>query len=263
MTSQRLRPVAHRVAELPLRGRSTSLATRVYWPAGIVDMGVGSAARRSPALVVLVPEGAGESDAARADALSHGLCASAGVVVLTLLRRPGPDVEIDALRDASSAVEWSADHAGELGADGGRLVVAGRATGAALAAAVARQAAERGWPEIVRQVLIGPDTDRPDGGPPPCGPGLAPATVVTIEPAGGGAGAARADLATRLRRAGVRIDELRYLGLPPGEPAWAPWSGAADLVVTDLARSLQHRLGLPPTAATRSLTDHHGELCKP
>jgi hypothetical protein len=206
---------------------------------------------------VLVPEGAAEADAARADALSHGLCATTGVVVLAVLRRRGPGVGIDPLRDASAAVDWSADHAGELGADGGRLVVAGWAAGAALAAAVARQAAERGWPEIVRQVLIGPDADRPDGGPPPPPPpprpGVAPATVVTIEPAGEVATAARPDVATRLRRAGARIDELRYLGLPRDEPTWNPWSGAADLVVTDLARSLQHRLGLPPTAATRSV----------
>jgi hypothetical protein len=239
------------------------MPTRVYWPAGGVDIGADTGARRSPALIVLLPEGVADADAARADALSHGLCAITGVVVLALLRRRGRGVEHDALRDASSAVDWSADHAGELGADAGRLVVAGWAAGAALAAAVAWHAVERGWPEIVRQVLIGPDAGRPDRRPPRWRPGAAPATVVTIGPGAHVAGGARPDVATRLRRAGARIDELRYLGLPPGEPTWRPWSGTAELVVTDLARSLQHRLGLPPTAATRPLTAHHGEPVVP
>jgi hypothetical protein len=73
---------------------------------------------------------------------------------------------------------------------------------------------------------------------------------VAVDPGDDGAACA-----ARLRQAGVRVDELRYEGLPPGDLTWAPWGSAADLVVTDLARALQHRLALPPTAATEIVVD--------
>jgi hypothetical protein len=262
------RPSAHRVADMQLRGRVAPLATRLYWPAPYADTRVGMDVAWPPALLVVLPSVGAAGDAERVDVLSHGLCASAGVVVLTLLRLPnghGDDAVVDtgALRDAGTALGWAADHAAELGADPGRLVIAGWATGAVLAAAVARHASEQGWPEIARQVLICPD--RWVGGPQGSLAGVAPATVVTIEPGGGVTVDAGPSLVTRLRRAGLRVDELRYEGLPPGEPAWTRWSDAAQLVMADLARSLQHRLGMPPTPATWLFIDdsHDREVGAP
>jgi acetyl esterase/lipase len=153
----------------------------------------------------------------------------------------------DALGAARTTVDWAADHAAELGADPRRLVVAAWGTGAGLAAAVARHACEQGWPPLARQVLICPGQEVPV---PVGGAGMAPATVVAIDP---GPGDGRHDpgrYAARLRGAGVRVDELRYDGLRPTDLTWEPWSAGADLLVRDLARSLQHRLGLPPTPAT-------------
>jgi acetyl esterase/lipase len=249
------RPPVHRVAGMQLRGRAAPLATRVYWPAPCPADGHRLTPPRLPALpalLVLLPGVGAAGDRDRLDALARGLCTAGGLVVLALL--PATDAgagdEATALRDARTTLDWAADHAAELGADGDRLVVAGWASGAVRAAVVAQHACDDGWPPIARQVLICPEAL-----PPAVGAGAAPATVVTV-----GSGDDVVDMATsgcgaRLRRAGLRVDELRYEGLAGGEPGWAPWSGAADLVVADLARSLQHRLGLPPTEATRLVAD--------
>jgi acetyl esterase/lipase len=239
------RPPVHRVADLQLRGRAAPLATRVYWPAPCPTGSAAAATTRRTALVVLV----GGSDLDRTDALARGLSTATGAVVQALLPRHAGGDGSAALQDAGIALGWAADHAAELGADPRRLVVAGWAAGAGLAAAVAQHACEQGWPEIARQVLLCPDpvATVPDG---PLAR-VAPATVVTTGTFGTtGAAVDRPSFGSRLRRAGVRVDELRYEGLPPAEPCWIPWTAAAELVVADLARSLQHRLGLPPTAAT-------------
>jgi hypothetical protein len=252
------RSPANRVADMPLRGRVGPLATRVYWPAPCLDTRVGVDAAEPSALLLLVPGAGAAGDEDQVDALSHGLCVSTGAVVLTLLPSPGgpggdPVVDTAALRDAGTALDWAADHAAELGADAARLVVAGWATGARLAAAVARHAYEQGWPEIARQVLICPD--RRVGGAPGSLTGIAPATVVTVGSGAGVAPDAGPDPATLLRRAGVPVDELRYEGLAPGQPAWSPWSDAAERVMADLARSLHHRLGGPPARSTPLVVD--------
>jgi acetyl esterase/lipase len=254
MTSPRPRPPqlldpprlpVHRFADMQLRGRTAPLATRVYWPA---PLPASSPADRRPALLVLFPGSAGDAD--QADALSRGLCSYAGVVVLTLVGGPGgpggPGTD-DALGAARTTVDWAADHAAELGADPRRLVVAGWGTGACLVAAVAQHACEQDWPPIARQVLIGPDLEAPVS---VGGARMAPATVVTIGPGSRPGSDEAGRYAARLRGAGVRVDELRYEGLHADDLTWVPWSAGAELLVGDLARSLQHRLGLPPTSAT-------------
>jgi predicted dienelactone hydrolase len=54
----------------------------------------------------------------------------------------------------AEALEWGADHAAELGADPGHLILAGDHAGAGTVAALARQARDRGWPPIDHLVLI-------------------------------------------------------------------------------------------------------------
>ena len=51
-------------------------------------------------------------------------------------------------------LEWSADHAAELGADPNRLLLAGSGAGAAAAVVLALRARDRGWPCIARQLLV-------------------------------------------------------------------------------------------------------------
>jgi acetyl esterase len=103
-------------------------------------------------MVVLFP-GAGGLDAV--DPLCRGVCAQLGPVVLSVAcRSRAPDHRASGLEDATAAVQWAADHAAELGADAGRLLVAGVGTGAGLAAGVARRSRDDGWPPIMSQVSV-------------------------------------------------------------------------------------------------------------
>jgi acetyl esterase len=161
---------------------------------------------KTAALLVLLPDSGPEN----AEALCRELCSRAGVVVLLACVRLAPDREDPtALRDATTALEWAADHAGELYADPERLLIGGVGTGAAIAAALALNARDQRWPAIARQVLIRPDFAAY------AGPlratslaGVAPATVITS-----GRGA-RHDVGTRyaalLREAGVDVEELHH-----------------------------------------------------
>ena len=55
--------------------------------------------------------------------------------------------------DASSAIQWCADHGAELGGDPRRIILAGERSAAELVAALAREARDRGWPPIERTVV--------------------------------------------------------------------------------------------------------------
>ena len=208
----------HRTAGLWLRGPRRS---RVYWP------GPGTA----PALLVFFAVPGGLDGA---DTVCRGLCSLPGLVVLSA---PCRSASPAAVADARDATEWAADHAAELDADPGRLLVAGQGTGGGLAAAVSLHARDRRWPAIVRQVLIHPDLAGTAAGDPytsPCPAGVAPATVVT-----GDRDPLREDgrrYAARLRRAGVEVTELRHE---------APFLTSPARVLRDLADALRHSLEPP------------------
>jgi acetyl esterase len=84
--------------------------------------------------------------------------ASGSVVVSVEYRRPPETPFPGPLDDAVAATGWLAGHAGELGADASRLVVAGDSAGGNLAAAVARRLPDR----VARQVLVYPALAPPD-----------------------------------------------------------------------------------------------------
>jgi len=63
------------------------------------------------------------------------------------------------LEESYAALEWIADHADELGADGSRIAVAGNSVGGNLTAALALLARDRNGPQISYQVLLIPATD--------------------------------------------------------------------------------------------------------
>ena len=255
-----------------LRGPAGPLAARIYWPE-----------RRSggvPALLVFFHASgfvAGSLDTA--EALCRALCSRTGVVVLSVTYRTTPPHPYPAaFRDATAAVDWVADHAGELAADPARLLVAGEGAGGNLAAAVALHARDHGWPSPTRQVLIYPSLDARQDAPsyvehahaspnnaarmrryydrylpdaasaaePYASPlrvpsvvGVAPATVVTV-----GLDPLRDDgrrYAARLRSAGVPVQDLRYDGLAHGVLSRVG-DVAAGRVLTDLVRALN---GIP------------------
>jgi acetyl esterase/lipase len=66
---------------------------------------------------------------------------------------PGP------VEDCYAGLAWTADHAGELGIDPDRIVVAGGSAGGGLAAAVALLARDRGGPALLAQLLMCPMLD--------------------------------------------------------------------------------------------------------
>ncbi|QVQ50882.1 alpha/beta hydrolase fold domain-containing protein [Spiractinospora alimapuensis] len=94
------------------------------------------------------------------DPLCRLLAAEAGVVVVNVdyvlaPRHPFPSPP----RQAFEVVRWVAEHGAEHGWDGTRLTIGGQSAGGGIAAAVARQALERGGPEITLQALLYPVLD--------------------------------------------------------------------------------------------------------
>ena len=217
-----------RVADLRLRGAAGSIPVRVRWPR---SPGSGSA----PPVVVLLPDIApadGVEDAD--DALAHELCSRLGAVVLCVPwapRRPG------ALDRAEAALVWAGDHGAELGADPGRLVLAGRGAGAAVAAVLALRARDRGWPPIRRQVLILADAGahRPASDSPPPAPaaGGAPAAAILVVP-----GAGHSRCSEWLRAAGAAVEELCCADAP----AAAARTALAEPLLAGLVGSLRRAL---------------------
>jgi acetyl esterase len=217
---------SQRFAALQLRGAAGPLTAQVRWP------GAPGAGAPPPPLLLYF------GDAARpAPAVAPTLCAQAGVVVLAPRCRALHDAFWPAFCDAAAALEWAADHAAELGADGGRLLVAGHWRAARLAAALVIHARDHGWPRLMRQVLICPRLRAsPTGGggngsyvAPPlvaCA-GLAPATFLL--PRGSSPPDDGARYARRLALAGVAVEELHITGAP-------------ERGVEDLARLLRPHL---------------------
>ena len=215
-------PPGPRVADLQLRGRAGPLRTRVHWPPTTGEPVV------RPLLVTL--------PAAGADALWATVSDRTGVVVLAVSdTRVARVADEAALAEATTAVQWAADHADELHADPGRLLVGGEGRGAWLAAAVALEARDDGWPSVVGQLLVVTTTSDTAAGAARLGPqlrgpslaGVAPAIVVTI-----GDGPHEADArryASRLRDAGIRVDEIHHDG---------PVAGVAECLAPTLRRVL-------------------------
>jgi acetyl esterase len=90
----------------------------------------------------IVGAGGGAEEACRT------LSQDRGLLVLAVACRAG-------VRDAMTVLEWAAEHAAELGADPGLLLVAGQGAGGAVAAAVESQARAASWPAVA--LAAGPD----------------------------------------------------------------------------------------------------------
>ncbi|MEV0609610.1 alpha/beta hydrolase [Polymorphospora rubra] len=83
-----------------------------------------------------------------------------GAVVVSVDYRLAPEVNGTVLvDDCYHGLLWVAEHAGDLGVDPSRIIVAGASAGGGLAAGVTLMARDRGTPAIAAQVLIGPMLD--------------------------------------------------------------------------------------------------------
>jgi hypothetical protein len=175
------------VADLRLRFGQTRLPARVYLP-----LPAASAAEETPLVIWLTGRNG-------RDVLCRELSAAAVAVVLELGRREGGSAggcEV-------ATLGWAVEHARELGAHPDRLFVGGQLVGAALAARLAVDARDCGWPVVCRQVLVRPEFS--DSCPEPSEvAGTPPATIVTT----GSRRDAGSRYAASLRDAGVEVREL-------------------------------------------------------
>ena len=128
----------HRIADLQLRGSTSPVPVRVYWP--------GQAASQPVPVLVFCIVGAGAG--AQAEQTCRRLSEDHGLLVLGVRCLAGA-------HDGMTVLEWAAEHAAELGADPARLLVAGQGAGGAVATAVISQARAGGWPEAA--LAAGPD----------------------------------------------------------------------------------------------------------
>lgn len=92
--------------------------------------------------------------------LLRDLVVKSGQVGVFVEYTPLPQAKFPTQLDESyAALKWVAKHAGEFGADGSRIAVAGNSVGGDMAAAIALMAKDRGGPAIRYQVLLIPATD--------------------------------------------------------------------------------------------------------
>ena len=95
-----------------------------------------------------------------ADWLCSRVAAGVGGVVVSVEYRLAPVHPFPAaVEDCYAALEWAAAHAGELGADAGRLGVMGESAGGNLSAVACLLARDRSGPPIAHQALLYPSTD--------------------------------------------------------------------------------------------------------
>ena len=139
------------IADRTIPGPGGALGLRVYTPLG---------AGPFPLLVFLHGGGFVVCDLGTHDALCRNLCAGAGCVVASVDYRLAPEHRFPAAPDdCLAATRWAAEHAAELGADPGRVAVAGDSSGGTLAAVTALRARDEGGPRLAGQLLVYPSAD--------------------------------------------------------------------------------------------------------
>jgi acetyl esterase len=139
------------VRDRTVPGPAGDIRVRVYTPSG------GDAL---PVIVYFHGGGWVIGDLDVPDKPCRALANAAGAVVVSVDYRLAPEHRYPAAFDDCYAVTaWVAEHAADVGADAGKLAVAGDSAGGNLAAAVALAARDRGGPSIAAQLLVYPVTD--------------------------------------------------------------------------------------------------------
>ena len=143
-------PVAE-VAERTIPGPAGDLTVRIYTPFG-----------NGPFPVLTYFHGGGFvlCSLDSHDSICRVLTNAAHCTVVSVDYRLAPEAKFPSgPEDCFAATRWVAENANEIGADSGRLAIAGDSAGGALAAAVALMARDRGGPELVHQLLLCPVTN--------------------------------------------------------------------------------------------------------
>jgi acetyl esterase len=148
------------VENAAIPGPAGDIPVRIYHPLDPADSCMDTDAGL-PILVYFHGGGFVLCDLDSHDPCCRRLANGIGAVVVSVDYRLAPEHPYPAaVEDAWAATEWAAAHAGELGGDPARLVVAGDSAGGNLAAVVAMTARDRGGPTIAFQVLIYPVVDQ-------------------------------------------------------------------------------------------------------
>jgi acetyl esterase len=152
------KPDIARVSDLDMPGPGGSLGLRVYTPLGQGPF---------PLMVFFHGSGFVVCSLDTHDGMCRNLCAGTGCVVVSVDYRLAPEAKFPAAPDdCLAATRWAVANAATLGADPGRVFVAGDNAGGNLAAVTALRIRDEGGPALLGQLLIYPVTDYYDPGTP-------------------------------------------------------------------------------------------------
>jgi acetyl esterase len=139
------------IRELTIDGSGGPLKIRIYRPHGVGPF---------PLLVFFHGSGFVLCSLDTHDGMCRNLCAGGGCVVASVDYRLAPEHKFPAgPDDCVSATRWAAAHAGELGANPGRIAVGGDSAGGTMAAVTALRVRDEGGPALCAQLLLYPVTD--------------------------------------------------------------------------------------------------------
>jgi acetyl esterase len=137
--------------ERTIDGRGGPLRIRIYTPRG---------AGLLPLLVFFHGSGFVLCSLDTHDGICRNLCVGAGCVVASVDYRLAPEHKFPAgPDDCLYATRWAAEHADELQADPGRVVVGGDSAGGNMAAVTALRVRDEGGPALRGQLLLYPVVD--------------------------------------------------------------------------------------------------------